>query len=454
MLQSLSSMGAGKKPGPQTKTKDRTNLMLRYVELRARQGLSPLFVGRDVVTAEEVLVTMATPQEAAAFKARADETFDAAAARLQGVYAGSGEKRRPQLRDLKEAGNKLFTEVGGLVSFSDAIRGEDGIYRAHWMECFSNKPGSEVVTGVLAVRPKFSKPATNSAEPRKSFRAEIFFPEKAAVLNTSNAVAELQAALVPTTAEGKLRRPIVAMRLLDEKGAVLAMTNISARYEAKDVTDEFAENPEEKTVYMPLDADTSITHLFDPENTAQNAALARAMLYGVVNGGEQEQYPSFKEGQLTADQLADVHATVDAVRAGKVKVEIIPGVSLPAGDSTNTNLIKKSLNERDPVNYFRKTIKNPGEEKGHPEFCFTPASVLVAYGKDGLPFFIKWQTASPTASYVPLSKLATVNDNPAAPEAAARLEAAAEPDTLGAMDHDEAVAEAAVRADKQLGNEP
>lgn len=402
----------GKNGGGSKKAQKRdlpVNIAMRLDRIEVAEGKPSFFHGFVVGTNEPVKIRMMTIDEGVAVNARKGEDLEACKTRLQSQYAGTGEKHRPRPTEIANASHKAHCEAGGLLMFTKCLKNEDGIYRAHWVETMERTAGAGCDKVVAHIRAEDVK--ENGKVTGFQVVADVVNPDSATMLNKDNLVATLTTAFANRSGDEK-RKPFVFARLVNpETGAiVLPPARANAKYNQLETTD--ADTGQSFKVYEAAAAEDSVKNLFSPENTSQDAMVIRAALFGL---GEKEGYPEYKDVSNEA-LVKDLNSITDAVRGGKLQVEIIPGERISAGPATRASIEKAVKgNSNHPVNtlYTLRTETGYAKER---RFCDT--FLTTKLGKDGHRFFTKAAPADLYPAMQSVAKLATVNDHKATAEAA------------------------------------
>lgn len=384
------------------------NIAMRLDHIEVGEGKPSFFHGFIVGSNEPVKVRMMTIDEGVAVNGRKGEEVEQVKARLQSQYAGTGEKHRPRPTEIANANHKAHCEAGGLLMFTKALRNEDGSFRAHWVETLERSAGAgcdKVLAHIRAEDIKDKGKVTGY-----QVVADVVNPDGAVMLNKGNLVSTLTTAFANRNGDEK-RKPFVFARLVNPATGeiVLPPARANAKYDPVETTD--ADTGQVFKVYEAAAAEESIKNLFNPENTGQDALVIRAALYGL---GDQPGYPEYKD--VSNDALVkDLNTITDAVRAGTLQVEVVPGERISAGPATRASIEKAVKgNPNHPINTLY-TLRNENGFAKERRFCET--FLTTKMGKDGHRYFTKAAPADLYPAMQTVAKLATVNDHKAASEA-------------------------------------
>lgn len=383
------------------------NLAVRLERIEIAPEKPGLFHGFDVATGEAVTVRLMTINEGVEVNKRAEEDIEKCKERLRRQYAGDGEAHRPRPSEVANASHKTHCEAGGLLMFTKAKRGEDGIYRAHWVETLERSPGAGCDRVMAHIKVEDRRdPVDWKKVIGTQVGADVLDPEQAVLLNKSNVVSSLLA-MYQNTGNGIKRKPFVQFRLVDaKKGDVVLSPRAHAQYTKVEVEDPDTGDKIELNEAAP--AKDSLTKLMSPEETkSRDVMTVRAALFGL---GDQPGYPEFK-GVDDQDTLDDLHRVTDYVRSGALLVEAVPGEYISAGPATRASYIKGAKNNpNDPVNTVYAVRNENGSVK---ERRFTETYLSTKVGRDGHRYFTKAVPADCYPRAKVIAKLATVNDHTA-----------------------------------------
>lgn len=385
------------------------NLAIRLDRIAMAEGQPSFFHGFVVGSNEPVAIRMMTIDEGVAVNGRKGESLDSIKERLNGQYAGNGEKHRPRPSEIANPNHKAHCEAGGLLMFTKCLKGEDGTYRAHWVETLERTAGAGCDKVVAHIRAEETK--DNGKVTGFQVVADVVNPQNAVMLNKGNLMPTLTSAFANRNGEEK-RKPFIFVRLVNpETGAVvLPPARASAKYDQHETKD--ADTGQTFKLFEAASAEDSIKNLFNPENTSQDALVVRAAMFGL---GNEPGYPDFK-GVENEALIADLKSVVDAVRNGSLHVEVIPGERIGAGPASRASIEKAVKNNPNhPINMFYAVRSDNGYVKER-RFCETFLTTQI--GKDGYRFFSKAVPADLSPAMRSVAKLATVNDHKATAEAA------------------------------------
>ena len=386
------------------------NIAMRLSEIEVGAGKPSFFKGFVVGSNEPVTIRMMTIDEGVAVNGRKGEDIEQIKARVQSQYVGTGEKHRPRPAEIANTAHKAHCEAGGLLMFTKCVRGEDGTYRAHWVETLERTSGAGCDKVLAHIRAEDLKDKDRKVTGYQVV-ADVVRPDGAVMLNKSNLVSTLTAAFANREGEEK-RKPFIFARLVNPAtGAiVLPPARANAKYDQIENTDQ--DTGQVFKVYESASAEESIKNLFNPENVGQDALVIRAAVFGL---GNEPGYPAYKD--LTNEGLQkDLNTITDAVRAGSLQVEIIPGERISAGPATRASIEKAVKgNPNHPLNTLY-TVRNENGFAKERRFCDTFLTTKV--GKDGNRYFTKASPADLYPAMQTVAKLATVNDHKANSEAA------------------------------------
>lgn len=385
------------------------NKAVRLDHIEIGNNAPSFFYGFEIGTNEPIKVRMMTIEEGVAVNGRKGESLEEVKTRLQNQYAGSGEKHRPRPSEIANVGHKAHCEAGGLLMFTKCLRSEDGSYRAHWVETLERQHGAGCDKVLAHIRAEDIKDKDKKVTGFQVV-ADVVNPDRAVMLNKENLVATLTSAFANRNGEEK-RKPFVFARLVDpETGSiVLPPARANAKYDEHSSKD--ADTGQEFKVFEAASAEDSIKNLFNPENTSQDALVIRAAVFGL---GDQPGY--MDHTGITNDALkADLNSITDAVRAGALQVEIIPGERISAGPASRASIEKAVKgNPNHPLNTIY-TVRNENGFAKERRFCDT--FLTTKLGKDGHRYFTKAVPADLFPTMQGVAKLATVNDHKATAEA-------------------------------------
>lgn len=397
----------GKKGGGKKVKRDLpVNKVIRLDHIELGNGVPSFFHGFEIGTNEPIKIRMMTIEEGVKVNMRNGESLEQAQARIQQSYVGTGEKHRPRPAEIASETHKAHCEAGGVMMFSKCLANEDGSFRAHWVETLERRPGAGCDKVFANIRAENIVDNTTKQVTGFSVVADVVNPGAAVVLDKGNLMPTLLGAFANRNGD-EMRKPFVFARLVNaETGAViLPGARANAKYDMREEKD--ADTGQEFKVYEAASAEDSVTNLFNPESTSQDAMMIRAALFGL---GEQPGYPEFKDVKNDA-LLADLKQVTDAVRSGALRVEIIPGERISAGPATRASIEKAVKgNPNHPVN-MQYTQRN---EKGYvTERRFCDTYLTTKLGKDGHRYFTKAVPAELYPAMQSVVKMATVNDHTA-----------------------------------------
>jgi len=409
----------GKKAAPSTTKKAKVdlpfNVAMRLERIEIVPGKAGLFHGFNLETNEPVTVRMASIEEGVAVNQRAKETAEECTKRIRDQYVGVGESQRPRPADFASEGHKSHCRPGGLMVFTKCMKNEDGTLRAHWAETLEKEPGAGCDNRLVNVRiddirdPKDYKKITGTL-----VAADVISPDNAVLLNKDNAVEAMLGAL--NNREGNTevkRRPFAVFRLLnpDSGDLYLPPFRISG---VRTPTEEMDHDTGEVTKRFEVaPAEESLVALMSPASTSYDESAVRSALFGL---GDEPGYPVFPD-DMKPELKADCMQITDAVRSGKMVVEMIPGDRIYAGPKTRASIVKSVKNNpRNPLNSLY-TRRDP--ESGRVmERKFAPTFLTTTVGKDGYRIFTKAVAVECFPKGLPLNKIATINDVKGLTEAA------------------------------------
>lgn len=439
----FNSLKKGYVQQPKVKKADQPiNLAVRLERIEVNTDRPSLFHGFEVATNEPVTVRMMSVDEGVVVNLRKDEDRDACKTRLQSSYVGQGEKHRPRPSEIANPNHKTHCQPGGLLMFTKTLKGDDGVYRAHWVETLENAPGAgcdSVMASIKIVEQK--DPNDRTKVTGHVVAADIVNPDKAAILDKENVLPFLTSTFANRDGDVK-RKPFMLVRLINKEDGnlVLDPARINAKYDPVEIN-----NPDAGMKYTAYEAATamdSVKHLMRPDHDTPDGLVVRAALFGL---GKEPGYPAYDETKINADQLADLKQITDAVRDGLLIVEAIPGERISAGPATRASILKAVKDSpNNPIN----TVYVKKDDNGRPiaqKFC--PTYLTTKVGADGHRMFTKVQTVECYPKSVTVKAMATANDHKANAEAAKRrvAEAAAaeveslpfDPTAIDGSDHDD-----------------
>lgn len=430
----LNALGVGGKKRA-SKADQPQNLVVRLTEIKLEQGKPGFFHGINVDTNEPVAVRLMTVGEGIEVNKRADESFEAANARIERQYVGSGQSHRPRPSEINNPNEKVHCAAGGLMMFTKVLANPDGTFRAHWAETLEGKPGAvcEKVIANVKIGQVFDREDRSKVTGEYVY-ADVIKPEFAAVLGKDNAELVLQAAFA--NQDGDVRRnPFVLARLVSaEDGKVYeGLPELQVRGAVVKDKVEDHDSGTTRDVTRPADAAETIAWINNPENKSRDAMILRAALHGALG---KEGYPDF--GDAADAAKADLNQITDAVRGGSYHFEVIPGERVNAGPATKTSLLKAFIgNEKHPLNmysgrHFVDGGDGPKQERKVRNFFDT--YLTIKEGEGGYRYFTKVSAAEARPQKVNLYTIATSNDfkTPAAEAKQRAVEA-----TAGVVDADE-----------------
>ncbi|KVV07449.1 hypothetical protein [Burkholderia ubonensis] len=416
-LNVLNANGANKKKRKEVPK----NVVIRLDRIVNEPNKAAVFHGMDADTNEPVRIRMMSVDEGALANARNGELLDAAKARIEAQYVGTGEKHRPRPSEIGNPQNKVHCAQGGLLMFTKVLPAEDGLLKAHWVETFESGPGvaCQKVRAHIAVGE--IRDRENKERVVSSFvHADIIKPDAATILTGGNAEDFLLGAFANRDGEA-LRKPFVLMRLVGQDGAVI--TDLPEMRVNPLVVEEKIKDFDlgiEKPVYRIAGAEDTLKHIMSPDNVERDALILRSVLYGL---SEEPGYPDF--GKVESEQLrGDLNKIVDAVRNGAVVAEAIPGERISAGPATKASFLKQAQNANHPLHQYRGTQFVPTIEDGkevrkqrdNVKFYFD-TYITTKVGAGDYRYFVKAAPAELFPRKDSLYTLATSNDHKATAEA-------------------------------------
>ncbi|MBN3729382.1 hypothetical protein [Burkholderia sp. Tr-20390] len=417
-LNALSANGAAKKKRKEVPK----NVVIRLDRIVNEPDKPAVFHGMVVDTNEPVRIRMMTVDEGALANARNGELLDAARARIESQYVGTGEKHRPRPSEIGNEKSKVYCAKGGLLMFTKVLPAEDGLLKAHWVETFESGPGvaCQKVRANIAVGE--IRDRENKERVISSFvYADVIKPEAAVILNADNAQDFLLESFSNRGEDNSVRKPFVLMRLVGDGGNVI--TDLpEMRVGAAVVEDSIRDHDAgiDKKVYRPAAADETLKHIMNPENVDRDAMIMRAVLYGL---SDQPGYPDYSKVE-NEHMRADLNMIVDNVRSGAVTAEVIPGERISAGPATKASFLKQAQNEKHPLHQYRGTQFIPTIEDGkevrkqrdHLKFYFD-TYITSKVGAGDYLYFVKAAPADLFPTKQSLYTLDTANDHKATAEA-------------------------------------
>lgn len=378
------------------------NVAMRLERINVETEKPSTFEGINIETGEPVTVRMATIDEGALINKRVNETYEEAQARMQKQYVGAGEVHRPRVSEVANPDHKTHCQTGGLLMFTKCMKNDDGTIRAHWVDTLEKAPGAGCDKVMANIRIEDRIDQATKKVVGTQVVVDVVDPQKAVMLNQDNAVQTMLAAFNNRNGDEKLK-PFAYLRLISAHDGkiVLPPARANAAYVGIDKVDH--ETSQKFKVFEAADATSSLTALMSPENVSQDGLIVRAALHGLASEG----YGDFS-ALNDADMAGELQQITDAVRAGDLLVEFVPGQRIAAGPSTRAS-IEKSVksNPRNPMN----TLYTVRDDNGRTtERRFAETFITSKLGKDGHRLFTK---AVPVACYptgISLMKLSTVND--------------------------------------------
>ncbi len=410
--------------GTSTKTKSKRelpiNLAIRLDRIEIGPDKPSFYHGFVVGSNEPVAVRMMTVEEGVAVNMREGEERETTVKRLTQQYVGTPERHRPRPQEINNASSKTHCEVGGLIMFSKALKNEDGTYRAHWVDVVEKSPGAgcDVVMahiGIDDIRDKVSGDVTGV-----NVYADVIQPDAAVVLNKENALSTLSA--VFANKDGEIERhPFMHVRLIDAStGNVVLTAKSSAEYKPYEKTD-----PDTGATIKGYSTGTpndTIRAIFVGDRSHKDGLIVRAALFGL---GDKPGYPEYKA--TDPGMIAELNQVTDAVRAGALQVEALPGERLRAGAQTKGSIAKAAkANANNPLNLYSKRNDNGFVT----ERRFTPTFLTTRIDASGARTFTKAIAADLYPKMETVQRIATVNDFKATAEAAQARAAEAKSDEV------------------------
>ncbi|ABO60223.1 hypothetical protein LA345_36980 (plasmid) [Burkholderia vietnamiensis] len=416
-LNALNVNGAKK----QRKAEVPKNVVMRLDRIVNEPDKPAVFHGIDPDTNEPIRVRMMFVDEGALANARKGELLDAAKARIENQYLGTGEKHRPRPSEIGNPKSKVHCGQGGLLMFTKVLPAEDGLLKAHWVETLESGPGVACQKVCAHIAVGEIRDRENKERVVSSFvHADIIKPEAATILTNENAEEFLLGAFANRDEEA-LRKPFVLMRLVGKDGSVI--TDLPEMRVNPLIVEEKIRDHDlgiDKAVYRIAPADDTLKHIMSPDNVERDALILRSVVFGL---SEEPGYPDF--GKVESDQLrGDLNNIVDAVRSGAVVAEIIPGERISAGPATKASFLKQAQNEKHPLHQYRGTQFVPTIEDGketrkqrdNVKFYFD-TYVTTKVGAGEYRYFVKANPVELFPTRQSLYTLATANDHKATAEA-------------------------------------
>ncbi|CAE6794726.1 hypothetical protein R70006_05017 [Paraburkholderia domus] len=434
-LNALSNNRAKRAKAAEPKT-----VVIRLNEIVAEAGKPSFFHGIDVDTQEPVKIRMMNVDEGAIVNVRKDESLEQAKGRIHNQYVGTDAKHRPRAAEIGNPENKVHCGKGGLLMFTKVqpTNDPDGSLKAHWVETLEGRPGTSCEKVLAHVAVGEIKDKENPEKIVASFvHADIIRPESATILSAANAKDALLSAFVNRDEEA-LRKPFVLLRLIDNESGKVITDLPEMRVNPQLIEDKIEDhdNGVSRTVFRVAEAGDTVKYLMDPENTDRDSLILRSVLVGLSGPSG---YPDLSKVE-SAELRSDLNQIVDAVRAGAVSAEIIPGERVAAGPATKSSFLKQIQNEKHPLNSYRGSQFLPvvvdGKEERKPRTVKIYANTFVTskVGAGDYRFFTKANLAEQSPTKQSLYTLATVNDLKATAEASKDRVQAANPAFVEASD--------------------
>jgi len=412
----LNALGVGRKA--KAKADLPQTMVVRLIEIRSEAGKPGVFVGHNVDSNERVEVRMMSVDEGVLVNKRADESLDAAKARVDGMYVGSGEKHRPRPAEFANPSHKTHCAAGGLMIFTKTMKNEDGTFRAHWAETLERGPGTAVSKEMAHVAIGEIKDTLDPTKVTGSYVVvDVIKPQFAAILNADNTALVLDAAFANEDDIGQ-RRPFVLARLIaaDTGKVVTDLPEMRVGAVSIEETVHDYDAGTSSKIFRPGDAAQTLAHISDPLNLNRDAMTLRAAIHGALG---HEGYPDF--GLADEGVKGDLKQITDAVRSGDYQMEIIPGERIAAGPATKASLLKAwKGNDKHPLNFFKGTQfleLGDGSRKERKVNLYADTYVTVQKGEGNYKYFTKAAMAEAFPKKISLYNVATVNDTETAAEA-------------------------------------